>query len=329
MISVIIPAYNVEDHIKRCLDSVCAQTFKDIELIVVDDGSSDATPEICDSYAEGDKRVKVIHKENEGVAKARNTALDAASGDMIAFADADDYYEPDMLMKLSEAMAEYGADMACCGYIEEYSDRSCEYGTSLPDEVFDKTGAYEDYLTMGGRMGSGCWNKLIRAEVLSEIRYKPYVMGEDVEMLCRTLDKCDKVVCIGYPGYHYIHRSDSATRAEFGPDNVNMIRVADEMLDFIKRKHPDMTLRMYAYHAAWTSAQIQAMYWSRSTGRFKNEKLFIKDSVRANMAGYENNPYIAARDRILIKSFLYGFFRPVRALYDTMSGLKGMLKKGS
>lgn len=325
MISVIIPAYNVEDYIKRCLDSVCGQSYRDIEVLVVDDGSADSTPGICDSYADKDDRVRVIHKKNEGVAAARNTALDAAGGDMIAFADADDYYEPDMLKNLYEAMIKYDADMVCCGYREEYTDRSYTYGTDLPDAVYDKKQAYGDYFTMGGRMGSGCWNKLIRAGALEGLRYKPYVMGEDVEMLCRTLDRCDKVVCIGYPGYHYIHRTDSATRAEFGPNNVNMIHIADEMLDFIKERYPDLTDRMYAYHAAWTVAQIQAMYWSPDTGKFNKEKELIKGIIKGHMQGYANNPHIPGRDKLYLKSFTLGVFRPVQAVYDGLAGLKRSL----
>ena len=327
LISVIIPAYNVEGYLKRCIDSVCAQSYKNIEVLVIDDGSCDSTPAICDECAAEDDRIRVVHKGNEGVAAARNTALDMAGGEMIAFADADDYCEPDMLKNLYEVMLRYGADMACCGYYEEYTDKTVEHGTGLADVVYTRHEAYEDYLKMGGRMGSGCWNKLIRAGVLKDIRYKPYVMGEDVEMLCRTIDRCELVACTGYPGYHYIHRGDSATRAVFGPNNVTMLYIANEMLDFIRQNHPELTERMYAFHAEWHSAQIQAMYWTKGTGRFVSEKEQIRENIRKNMEGYVNNPYVPKRDIVIIRAFMHGIYRPVQTVYDVMSGFKRLIKR--
>ena len=127
LISVIIPAYNAQVHLKRCLDSVCGQSYKDIEVVLVDDGSTDSTLQICEEYAKQDSRIRVFHKENGGVAAARNLALDRAEGAMIAFSDADDYYEPMMLERLHDAMLKHDADMVCCGYLEEYDDKVIEY----------------------------------------------------------------------------------------------------------------------------------------------------------------------------------------------------------
>lgn len=325
LISVIIPAYNVEKHLERCLDSVCGQSYKNLEILLVDDGSSDGTPQICDSYAKRDDRIRVIHKENGGVAAARNTALDMMTGDMTAFSDADDYYEPGALESMHKAMLLHNADMVCCGYYEEFDDRITEYGTGSGDVIYNRHDAYEEYFKMGSRIGSGCWNKLIRSEVLNDIRYKPYVMGEDVEMLCRTIDKCDRVACIDYPGYHYIHRGDSATRAVFGENNINMLHIADEMLEYIKEHHPELTKQMYAYNAAWHVAQIQVMYWSKDTSGFRKEKQLIRDSIRANMKGYENNPCVPARDMLYIKSFLYGCFKPVQSVCDLLVRIRRMI----
>ncbi|MCR5602816.1 MAG: glycosyltransferase [Lachnospiraceae bacterium] len=327
LISVIIPAYNAEKHLERCLDSVCGQSYKDLEILLVDDGSSDSTPQICDSYAKKDGRIKVIHKENGGVAAARNTALDMMTGAMAAFSDSDDYYEPGVLESMHRAMLEHNADMVCCGYYEEFDDRITEYGTGLGEVIYDRHDAFEEYFKMGGRIGSGCWNKLIRSEVIRDIRYKPYVMGEDVEMLLRTIDRCDRVVCIDYPGYHYIHRGDSATRAVFSENNINMLHIADEMLEYIKERHPELTEQMYAYNAAWYTAQIQAMYWSKDTSVFAEEKRLIKSLILSNMEGYRNNTYIPARDMLYLRSFMYGCFRPVQAACELLSGMKRRLRK--
>ena len=317
LISVIIPAYNVEKYLSRCLDSVCGQTYKELEIIVIDDGSTDATAQISDDYAAADPRVKVVHKKNGGVAAARNTALDMVCGAYVAFADADDYMEPDMLEKLYAAMNEHCADMVSCGYYEEYSAHTDKHGTGMGTVVYDKYQAYEDYFRMGGYIGSGCWNKLMKKKVLEDVRYKDYVLGEDVEMLCRALDRCEVIVCIDHCGYHYIHREDSATRTGFGEDNIRMLKIADEMLGYIRENHPELIKQMYAFHAAWHSAQIQVMYWCGDTRAFTKEKRYIRKSLRKNMSGYCRNPYMAGLDRLVIYSFLVGIFGPVRVICGT------------
>ncbi len=324
MISVIIPAYNVEKYIARCLDSICEQKYHDLEIIVIDDGSDDKTPEICDQYAEKDRRIKVVHKANEGVSAARNTALNIASGDSIAFCDADDYFEPDMLERMHEAMERSSADMVSCGYYEEYEDRVDNYGLGSDESelVLNKYAAYVDYLRMGGRLGSGCWNKLIKKKAIDEIRFKPYKLGEDVEFLSRVLDNCTTVVCIGYRGYHYIHRKGSATRLTFSKTNMDILHVSDEMVEYFKRNHPELLRRAYAFHAAWHSAQIQVMHWQKDTSAFKNEKEYIKRSVRANRKGYAFNTYISLADRLFINSFMVGMYKPAKGIYDAVSKLR-------
>ena len=115
LVSVIIPAYNIEDYIGRCLDSIISQTYKNLEIIVVDDGSRDYTGEILDNYAKKDRRIKVIHKENGGVSSARNKGIEAAEGDYIGFIDGDDLIEPGMYKTLVDLLEEENADIAHCG----------------------------------------------------------------------------------------------------------------------------------------------------------------------------------------------------------------------
>ena len=123
LVSVIIPAYNIEDYIGRCLDSIISQTYKNLEIIVVDDGSRDYTGEILDNYAKKDRRIKVIHKENGGVSSARNKGIEAAEGDYIGFIDGDDLIEPGMYKTLVDLLEEENADIAHCGYQMVFPDR--------------------------------------------------------------------------------------------------------------------------------------------------------------------------------------------------------------
>ena len=324
LISVIIPAYNVEKYLSRCLDSICSQTYRDIEIIVIDDGSGDGTPKICDEYASKDSRIRVVHKQNEGVAAARNTALDMASGTELAFADADDRYEPDMLMKLHEAMMSHDADMVACGYFEEFPDRIEEHGTDGGSITFNKIEAYKDYFKMDGHIGSGCWNKLIRASAVGDLRLKKYRMGEDVEWISRVLDNCEKVVCLEYAGYHYIHRDTSATRIGFSDANLDILKASDEMLYHIRNRHPELIRHVYAFHAAWYSAQIQVLHWDGNFHGHKDEKQYLRNGIRANIREYRSNPYIPLTDKIYIYSYMLGLYKPVKKLHDIMSAIKKM-----
>lgn len=326
LVSVIIPAYNVDKYLERCLDSICGQSYSNLEIIVVDDGSSDGTPGICDRYASMDSRIRVIHKQNEGVAVARNCALDMASGKRLAFSDADDYYEPDMIMKLNNAMNLYDSDMAVCGYYEEHSDRTDIHVAEEDAVIYDKIEAYKEYFRMGSKIGSGCWNKMIKAEAVGNLRFKSYRMGEDVEWISRVIDNCDTVVCIGHAGYHYVHRGDSATRNGFSEANLDILHVSDEMVDNIKQHHPELIKNAYAYHAAWHSAQIQWMHWFGDKREHAQEEKYLRHGVISNLKNYINNPYIVRADRIYIYSYILGIYKPVKWAYDMLIILKRKIK---
>ena len=143
MISVIVPVYKTEKYLERCINSILNQTYKDIELILVDDGSPDKCPAICDTFAQMDERVKVIHKVNGGVSTARNTGLEIATGDYIAFVDSDDYIELDMYEKMLSKVAEYGCDVIMCDCMKDYPDHSIIYTHDIRGGFY----SYEELLT--------------------------------------------------------------------------------------------------------------------------------------------------------------------------------------
>ena len=129
LISIIVPVYNVEAYLDRCMESILKQTYKRLEIILVDDGSTDSSREKCDAYAKQDSRIKVIHKKNSGLSDARNAGLALATGDYIGYVDSDDWIEPDMYQSLYDACAEHDAELAVCRYFREYQDRTEAGGT--------------------------------------------------------------------------------------------------------------------------------------------------------------------------------------------------------
>ena len=201
MISVILPVYNGARTFSRAVESVLGQTFRELEILVIDDGSSDGTAELCDRYAEADARVRVFHQENSGVSMARNKGLSAARGTLIAWIDADDYMEPEMLARLYHALRKEEADLAVCGYITEETGGK-KSGCGVTDAVMDRS-CFCRELILDERIHSYLWDKLFRRELFDGVFFPKDRKYEDQTVLTDIALKIRKAVCISYAGYHY------------------------------------------------------------------------------------------------------------------------------
>ena len=170
MISVIVPVYNVEPYLRKCLDSIVAQTYTDLEILVIDDGSTDRCGAICDSYAERDPRIRVFYTENRGLSAARNLGLDHATGEYIGFVDSDDWIEPDMYEVLLKKAVQTDADIVTCRFFQEYRDRTEEFPG--PENEFATEGdeILRTYL-FNKRICQDAWNNLYKAELFRSVRY--------------------------------------------------------------------------------------------------------------------------------------------------------------
>ena len=209
-ISVIVPVYNAEDTLERCMGSVLAQTYPDTDVILIDDGSTDISGAMCDIYAEYDSRVRVFHTFNRGLSAARNLGIDCAlSGDVryIAFVDADDYLELDMLAKLLEVLESSGADIVQCGRVLDGFCGVSEFNT--PAAGFWKREAIGALIY--GDINSGVWNKLYRRRILESVRFPEGRVFEEVATMHRMVLLCDKFVSVPYCGYHHVMREGSIT----------------------------------------------------------------------------------------------------------------------
>lgn len=213
LVSVIIPAYNIEDYIGRCLDSIISQTYKNLEIIVVDDGSRDHTGEILDNYAKKDRRIKVIHKENGGVSSARNKGIEAAEGDYIGFIDGDDLIEPEMYKILVDLLEEENADIAHCGYQMVFPDRIDYYHNTGKKKIQTTEEGLKDLLS-GEMIEPGLVNKLYKKELIKNCRLNETVkINEDLLMNYQLFKLSQKSVYYDITPYSYMIRSSSATGA--------------------------------------------------------------------------------------------------------------------
>lgn len=215
LISVIIPVYNAEKYLQRCVDSVLSQTFTNIECILVDDGSSDNSPTICDEYAEKDKRIVVIHKENAGEASARNAGLDVAKGEYIGFVDSDDWCDVCMFHVLYENAIKYDSDVSICGYkvVVDGKTRSSHANYDYKLRLLNKEQAILG-IFLQGSFGGFSWNKLVKAEIFSknELRYATtinYML--DVLFFWELFKHIERAVYFPAPYYNYFQHSASVT----------------------------------------------------------------------------------------------------------------------
>jgi glycosyltransferase involved in cell wall biosynthesis len=211
LISIIVPVYNMEGYLDRCMSSILNQTYKNLEIILVDDGSTDSSPKICDDYALKDNRIKVVHKENGGLSDARNAGLKIATGDYIGYVDSDDWIENDMYERMYNACVENDAQLAVCRYFREYDDKTINDGTKRL-EILDKNEILRIYITDkdGYMVYNSVWSKLFKRKLVEGVVFPKGRNSEDIMYTTRALCKLDKAVYIDTCLYHYVlDRKDS------------------------------------------------------------------------------------------------------------------------
>ncbi len=212
LISVIVPVYNVERYLHRCLDSIISQTYRNLEIILVDDGSTDKSPKICDEYCAKDGRIKVIHKENSGAASARNAGLDIAKGDYIAFVDGDDFIDVSMYQQLCDSIQSNGTDMSVCA-IKVIDDKDRDI-TNFDDIKLSGLNVISGVEALGQLCkGTGTWispcNKLYKKTLFDDIRFPVGNLHEDWFLLPHILRKCNTISCLNEFLYMYYQRQGS------------------------------------------------------------------------------------------------------------------------
>ncbi len=207
LISIIITVYNVDTFLDRCLKSITNQTYRNLEIILINDGSTDRSDQICDAWASKDPRIKVLHTTNQGVAAARNCGLHIANGDYIGFADADDWAEPDMFEKLADSLEQYNADIAICGFEEKWPGYSV-LKVSKSFRCYTKEEALHE-LILDRNIQSYVWNKLFRRECVPDAPFPPLKRMSDLGGLHHFFRKADKIVEINRVLYHYNRRNNS------------------------------------------------------------------------------------------------------------------------
>lgn len=252
MISIIVPIYRVEKYLPKCIESLMAQTYSDLEIILVDDGSPDGCGRICDEYAALDNRLIVIHQQNAGVSAARNAGLKAASGEYIGFCDPDDWAAHNMYEELVAAMEQNDADLAICGYNyydEQYQVDTTRLYAEREIEVIDQKTLMDRLADMPPSIRHGVWNKLFKYNLLHRIKFdKKLKSSEDLKFLNEYILKVKKAAVVHKPLYQNLVRSSSATHGGLSVQSLaDSFAVHEQMYQMAIDAYPELKDRALAF----------------------------------------------------------------------------------
>lgn len=240
LISVIVPVYRVEKYLKKCIDSILEQTYRNMEIILVDDGSDDSCPDICEEYAKIDKRVKVIHQTNGGLSAARNSGIRAAKGKYISFIDSDDYIEKDMYEVLVKRMQKDESQLAVCNYM--YVDESGNFIESLNkknaiiDGVITPKEALERLILDRNCYYIPAWNKLYERSLFKDIQFPEGKLNEDEFVVHYIYEKCRKISCVEKELYYYVQRMGSIMNTNVCVKRLDVVEAYLERTEYFMEK---------------------------------------------------------------------------------------------
>lgn len=244
LVSVIVPIYNVEKYLKRCVDSILDQTYTKLEIILVDDGSTDQSGFMCDIYTQNDSRIRVLHKENGGLSDARNAGLEIANGEYVYFIDSDDFVTDDAVKYLYDSLLSYNADIATHGYVIHYSeDSNINIHELKGNEQLALTNedALEHLLYEKQVTPSACM-KLYRRQLFDTgIRFPAGKNCEDLATTYKLFSKARRIVLNTAPKYFYYQRLGSLTQSDFNDSSMDGFYATKDQLDYINKFHPALT----------------------------------------------------------------------------------------
>ncbi len=304
-ISVIIPIYNSIDCLERCVRSVCAQTYGDLDILLIDDGSTDGTDRLCDRLAAQDHRIRAYHKKNGGASSARNLGIRLAEGEYLGFVDSDDYIEPDMYGRMLEAAAENGAPI-----VQISRDEVDEAGARLPDVCVPPDGirfcASADFLRELLLHQGDCsfCTKLVKRELFAGHTFPEGLLNEDFRLLVELLQETEGILILPQQCYHVVCRQESTTRKRtedsFSRVFVDIVNNADEVQTLVDTKYPQLHVCAVRFNLYQRLDYLLHVPISQMKGGFyHNVVRYLRSHVRHTVT----NPYLSGRNKAYLLLF--------------------------
>ena len=317
-ISVIVPVYNVEEYLPRCVESILAQTYGNLEILLVEDGTKDNSGAICDAYARQDHRVKVIHKENGGLSSARNAGIDVAKGEYLSFVDSDDWIEPDTYERMMAAAKKYGVRLVCAGRYDVSSDTGEKRkGLCPPREEVISGEELVRRIFHWENIDSAAWDKLYHRSLFSSIRYPLGMICEDVPTTYRIALDAGQAAMLPCPVYNYYHRPGSITTASVSPKTFHFSRHTAEIYPYIRDNYPEIK-----DHARYLRARSLAynlitldLAGKDEREKFADEYHASRKELRKHIGFLLKSPLFGRQERLTDLLLAWGLYLPLRKVY--------------
>lgn len=321
LISVIIAAYNIEAYLPRCMDSLLSQTYDNLELILVNDGSTDGTGKLCDYYAAKDVRVRVIHQENRGLSGARNAGLSIARGAYIGYVDGDDWVEPDMYKEMYRACKLQDAQVAVCAY-KQVGNEKAEQSFTKEHYVLDREEALDIYLCDNRlfHIYNSVWSKLFQRELVEGMLFPEGKKSEDIMYTTKALANCRKCVFLDIPYYNYvIDRPGSIMNRGLHQRRFDdEIPFWEEQITYLAERGMELHAQKAAYHFY---RRMLFYYLDFSERKMKNsckELAELLENQKERIQEVYRQDFVATGDKMRMKLFLKNpkAYKSVAGLYE-------------
>ena len=324
LVSIVIPVYNTDKYLRRCIKSVINQTYNNLEIIIVDDGSTDKSMEICQEFLVHDKRIKLISKKNEGQAIARNIGIASSNGNYLGFVDSDDYIMEDMIESLLLNLIKYDADVSICGFYTDYIIKK-KKNYSFPDlQIFNNTELMDKYINTP-IINSIIWNKLYKKELWDNITFPEIRSKEDIFIMHELLGRAQKAIHIGECKYIQFVRPGSTEQSNFSLADLNLIYAVKKQQEYINANYPQLKknvavklARTYInilrkIHSSFSYHEFHDLY-GKLYEQLCNEVQFLDDKQEKNEFEYY----------LIKKEMTYKFYNII--IKGLVQGIKNRIK---
>jgi glycosyltransferase involved in cell wall biosynthesis len=317
LISVIVPVYNVELYLDKCITSLLRQTYNNLEIILVNDGSTDNSLEICEKYQLSDNRIFIINKKNGGLSSARNAGINIAKGTYLSFVDSDDWVEEDFIDTLYNQLEKYNADISQCGSIQEViQDNGISRNAIIrSEEVIIMTGI-EALINLQDRKtyldNVVAWNKLYKRELFESLRYPEGMNHEDIAIIHELLYSARTIAVNRSTLYHYIQRTNSITSSKFNIKKLDTIHALERRLDFFhENNEPELIAITLPHYFRALLANAAGLFFSS----FDNKKIYLDEilaKINKSINHFSMNKYMSRADKLLLAVYrthpILGFY---------------------
>lgn len=320
LISVIVPVYNVEEYLEKCVDSILVQTYRNLEVILVNDGSKDSSGSICDAFARKDSRVRVIHKENGGLSSARNVGIEAAGGEYITFVDSDDWIEEDAYEHLMGLIEKYRVNLVCGGnYDVDGATGTRTLGVCPQKEEAVTAEEFVGRMFLWQGCDSSVCDKIFHRSLLENFRFPEGKVSEDVAITYRIILSAERAAFSERPFYNYYHRPGSitiSTAEEITDKTFHFSRHTQVIYDYIRKNHPaiEPQARYLRVRSLSHILLLLEQAGAETRSRFGGEYRHAKKELRRHTGFILKSPWFGKKEKItdiLLNMNLYRTLRPI------------------